>query len=254
MKGLTAMTNKEMLEILDKIAPFEYAESWDNSGMIIDSGKNYSKALIALDLTEKVIDEAAELGCGAVVCHHPAIFGGIKSIRWTDPVYKAVQAGLSVFAVHTNFDAAAGGVNDVLASALELKDTVLMGDCRDGRIGTVPTCSADDMAEKVKSALALPFVEVADAGNPITKVCVVGGSGGSFSDLARSLGCDMLITGECKHSDALHALSLGLSVIAAGHYETENPSMPALRDLLNAATDKCEFILSSSSAAPFERI
>ena len=175
------MTNTEMLSLLNRIAPFEYAESWDNSGMIIDSGSSYDKVLIALDLTENVIEEAVGSGCGAVVCHHPAIFGGIKSIRWTDPVYKAVKAGLSVFAAHTNFDAADGGVNDVLASLLGLKDTVFMGDCRDGRIGTVAPCSAADMAETVKKALRLPFVELADAGREVTKVCVIGGSGGSFA-------------------------------------------------------------------------
>ena len=248
------MTNTEMLSLLNRIAPFEYVESWDNSGMIIDSGSSYDKVLIALDLTENVIEEAVGSGCGAVVCHHPAIFGGIKSIRWTDPVYKAVKAGLSVFAAHTNFDAADGGVNDVLASLLGLKDTVFMGDCRDGRIGTVAPCSAADMAETVKKALSLPFVELADAGREVTKVCVIGGSGGSFAGEVSRLGCDLLVTGECKHSDALLALSLGLSVIAAGHFETENPSMSALRDLLSAGAPDCEFILSSSSYAPFERI
>ena len=248
------MTNKQLLEILNEIAPFEYAESWDNVGLLIDSGFEYTRVLVALDLTEAVIREAEELGCGAVVCHHPAIFSGIKRISFTDPVYKAIRAGLSVFAAHTNFDAADGGVNDVLSNLLGLKDVTYMGDNRDGRIGAVDETDTLSVAEMVKKALGIPFVEVADAGRPVAKICVVGGAGGSFAEEAHSLGCDLLITGECKHSDALKALSVGLSVVVAGHHETEDPSMKDLCAALKNKASGTEFFLSRYSSAPFERI
>ena len=248
------MTNERLSAIINEIAPFEYAAPWDNVGLLIDGGNTYSRVLVALDLTESVIKEASELGCGAVVCHHPAIFNALKLISHTDPIYKAIQSGLSVFAAHTNFDAADGGVNDVLSSLLGLQDVTFLGENRDGRVGTVGETDIRAVADNVKKALGIPFVEIADAGHDISKICVIGGAGGSYADEAKALGCDLLITGECKHNDALKALSIGLSVIVAGHHETEAPSM---KDLCSALAEKApdtEFFLSKYSSAPFERI
>ncbi|MGI5888930.1 MAG: Nif3-like dinuclear metal center hexameric protein [Oscillospiraceae bacterium] len=248
------LDNKRVLDALFDAAPESGAEEWDNVGLIVDCGNEYDSVLVALDLTFPVISEAESLGCGAVVCHHPAIFHGIKCISKNDPVFEAVKKGISVFAAHTNFDNADPGVNTVLADLLSLEDVAPLGDQPTGKMGSVPETSALKFAEKVKEALGVSFVEVADAGRPVKKVAVIGGSGGSMYRTALEAGCDLLVTGECRHNEAIEAVDNGLSIISAGHFETESPSMQLLRDMLADRLPDARIILSSASASPFKRV
>ena len=221
------VNNSEILSAIDKAAPFSIAADWDNVGLLLDMKNKSDKILFSLDLTYEAISEAKELGCGAVVCHHPAIFGtGLRKIDGNDPVIAAAANGISVFAAHTNWDGAQAGVNDVLCKLLGLSDVSPLGIY--ARMGTCPEMSAVDLAMLVKNALGIPAVHLCNSGKSVSHVAVVGGSGGDFVSAAAAAGCTALVTGECKHSDGLLARRLGVSVIAAGHYETENPSVPAL--------------------------
>ena len=248
------VTNSEIFSAINSAAPFALAAEWDNVGLLLDMKKPSERLLFSLDLTPGAVREAAGKGCGAIVCHHPAIFGpGLRRLDGEDPVVLAAGFGISVFAAHTNWDAASGGVNDQLAALLGLGNPVPLGSM--GRAGEVQECSPAEFAERVKEALCTPSVMLLDAGEPVRRVAVVGGSGGDFAPAALAAGCQLLVTGECKHHEALLALRLGVSVVAAGHFETENPSVPALLSAVQAALGpRAECLICEGAKAPFRPV
>jgi len=248
------VTNNEILASLDSVAPFNLAMDWDNVGLLLDMNGPSQRILFALDLTAEVVMEARAKGCGAIVCHHPAIFGpGLRKLESRDPIVLAATFGISVFAAHTNWDAAKGGVNDVLAGLFGLASVENFGGI--GRMGTCTDCSPDEFARRVKKALGITAVQLESSGVLVNKVAVVGGSGGDFVGAAAAAGCQMLVTGECKHHEALLARRLGISVISAGHYETENPSMYYLASALSAALGgKAECLLFEGSMPIFRTV
>ena len=248
------VTNNDILTSLDTVAPFSLAMDWDNVGLLLDMNNPSQRILFALDLTPEAVMEARAKGCGAIVCHHPAIFGpGLRRLESRDPIVMAASFGISVFAAHTNWDAASGGVNDVLANLFGLSGTETFGGI--GRMGSCPDCSPDDFARRVKKALGITALQLESSGVLVNKVAVVGGSGGDFVGAAAAAGCQMLVTGECKHHEALLARRLGISVISAGHYETENPSMYWLAAAVaNALSGKAECLLFEGSMPIFRTV
>jgi dinuclear metal center YbgI/SA1388 family protein len=120
-----------LINFLEQIAPRRLACDWDNTGLLIGSPQApVHKILVALDVDDRVLDEAAVLGADFIVAHHPLIFRPLKSVRTDLPggrtVAAALAAGIAVFAVHTNLDVVAGGVNDALASCLGLAETKVL--------------------------------------------------------------------------------------------------------------------------------
>jgi len=108
---------------INVFAPFARAESWDNVGLLIGSQeKEVTCALVALDATSAVIDEAVKEGAQLVITHHPIIFKSLKSVPAHSPVYRAIKGDIAVICAHTNLDIATGGVNDVLAELLGLRE------------------------------------------------------------------------------------------------------------------------------------
>jgi dinuclear metal center YbgI/SA1388 family protein len=118
---------QDYLNAVEAIAPFSLAESWDNPGLLIGSGhQQVRRALVALDATLAVIQEAQEAGADLIVTHHPVIYEKLGRISAESPVYQAIQKGIAVISAHTNLDTAKGGVNDALAARLGLKDVSLL--------------------------------------------------------------------------------------------------------------------------------
>ena len=222
----------ELKKVLFQIAPVELAEEWDNVGIMVNSGKETDKILFALDCTKDVVEEAKRNRCGIVVTHHPFIFHGVKSISSDSALYAAIHEDISVLSIHTNYDSTVNGVNDVLCERLELEnvtEAVTLG--RKGYLHNGPTdlrlfCSF------VKERLGVSQVSVVDAGKQAHSVMVVGGSGGDFITVAKELGCDTLVTGEAAHHEGIDAHVLGINLVVAGHYATENPSIPNLCKLV----------------------
>ena len=108
---------------INKIAPFETQESWDNSGFLVgDGNREVTKVMLALDVTEPVLNEAAEKGANLIISHHPVIFGALKEIHPKNIAFLAAEKGIAVISAHTCLDIADGGVNDCLAAALALKN------------------------------------------------------------------------------------------------------------------------------------
>lgn len=234
------VTCREVADILEEIAPKSLAETWDNPGFLI-GGQNDSaeKILVALDVTEEVVDEAIAGGFEVIIAHHPLIFHGIKQIH-TDStegrvLQKILRHGLAIFAAHTNLDSAKGGVNDVLAASIGL--TIDKPLAEDGHLGRVGHLSKDlapvDFALHVKKTLGAPMVRLSGAGQTKVKtIAVLGGSGASFLERAAEVGADAFLTGDMRYHEAQRAESLGLWVVDAGHFWTEMPIVEALAERL----------------------
>ena len=140
-------TVQQIYEEMQRIAPLALAESWDNPGLLVDCGGEVTRVLVTLDITPEVVAEAAAKHCEAIVAHHPVIFDPLRRVTAEDVPAMLLQNGISAICMHTNLDAAPGGVNDVLADLLRIENRRDFADnC--GRIGTlnVPT-TAQQLAE-----------------------------------------------------------------------------------------------------------
>lgn len=221
------LTAQELARAVAELAPPELAEQWDNVGLLLDSGEPFDRVLIALDATGQALAEARELGCGAVVTHHPLIFHPARQILAGEPLQIAARCGISVISAHTNYDAAVGGVNDQLAALLGLGEPQPVFGM--GRLGDLPQPQTlEQFAKRVKTALSLPTLFAVRGSGAVRRVAVVGGSGGSFVQQAWEAGADTLLTGEAQHHELLLAGQLGLNFVVAGHFATENPAMQGL--------------------------
>lgn len=235
------MTVSELYRILNEKIPPSLSCEWDNDGVMClpDPDREVKRILVALDITEKVVDRAIAEGFDAIISHHPLLFRGVKHMSVTDPVarrtIKLCRAGIAAFSFHTRLDALAGGVNDVLANLLGLTNITPFGDEGIGRVGKLSeSMSAAAFAAMVADRLNAPAVTLADAGKPITRVAVLGGSGGDDVLAALATGADAYVTGEAGHHWLVDAPEMGLSLIVAGHYHTEAPVCQVLADMLQS--------------------
>ena len=261
---------KEIYQLIDNFAPFETQMDFDNAGFLVGRGDSaVERVLVALDITKVVVEEAVRRGCQLIVSHHPVIFGGVKSVTdetVTGQVLLALaENGLSAICAHTNLDAAEGGVNDCLAQRLGLTDTVLLeqdGTDRRGRaygIGRIGQAhrtgvSGAEYAAYVKEKLGARSVRFEDAGIPVSRVAVGGGSCGSMLEQVRAAGCDTFVTADVKYDVFLSARAMGINLIDAGHYATENVVCPALVKLIAQAFPQVEVLLSADHREVYQDV
>jgi dinuclear metal center YbgI/SA1388 family protein len=214
------MKLSDILRVLDGIAPFDLAEKWDNVGLLVgDAEQDISKAIVTLDPGLDVISKAEETGCDLIITHHPLFIEPLKKLNLKDATAfkagKLLKAGISLVAMHTNLDAADGGVADVLAQVLGLTGIESKGYFRVGTIEPAP------LAEWVKT---LPFrnSRITDAGKQAGRIAACPGSGMSLWREAVDAGCDTIVTGDVKYHSAVNAFETGLNVVDLGHYGTES--------------------------------
>ena len=206
-----AVKVQQVLEILEQIAPPELACSWDNVGLLVDAGRPVTSIMTALDITADVVRDAAESGCELIVSHHPVIFDPLRRVTAEDVPAMLLQNGISAICMHTNLDAAPGGVNDVLADLLRIENRRDFADnC--GRIGTlnVPT-TAQQLAETC-SRMLHTHCKFVEADHPVEKLAEVSGAGGSYLQQAIDEGADCLVTGEAAHHIAILAKQKGVTI------------------------------------------
>ena len=257
MTGEKKVTVADVAAALNTVAPFDTQMEWDNCGLLVgDPSREVTRVLVALDATNEVIREAVRKGAQAVAAHHPVIFHPVKRFLAGDPAYEAAAAGVAVLAAHTCFDMAPQGVNRALADALGLTAAASLwqeGDRSLGLVGELPRpMAAAELAAWVEKALGLPggFVRYSlsqgdNPQGPVRRVAVCGGAGADYLAEAGALGCGCYITGDVRHHEFLEARRLGILLMDAGHYATENIAMASLRDQLAAALPGAEIILSS---------
>lgn len=240
------MKIKEIYEYLDSIAPYNTQCEWDNSGLMCGSlDAETDSIMLALDCTNEVVEQAAKTNCPLIVCHHPLIFHPVSKVESGTPLYNAVREGVTVISCHTNLDMAKGGVNDVLADILGLGNTeVLYAEGKPlMRMGDTSYSYIKDFAVFCGKSLN-NRVNYYDAGRTVKKVAVCGGAGGEYISEAFYAGCDTYVTGEAKHHEYLLAGELGINLIVAGHYSTENPVIKALYEKLSKAFPECSLYMA----------
>ena len=248
------MTVKDVYDFLDFIAPFETQCEWDNCGLSVGSmDKEVNKIYLALDVTSQVIEDAKAFGADLVVTHHPLIFNPVTAVKESSVLYKAVASGMSFLSSHTCLDKALGGVNDCLARVLGIKNikTSHIDGCL--KIGEVNEILPSDFAENLKNTLG-GGVAFTDCGKPIKKIAFCSGGGGDFITAASELGADALLTGEAKHHEFLASGEMGVSLFAAGHYETERVVLPYLKRLLGMKFGENIEVVISGLEAPVKYI
>lgn len=245
-------TLTKVVDFIEEIAPRSLAAEWDNPGLLVRAGEDASRILVALDITPPVVEEAQQKGCGLIVSHHPVIFHPLHRLERGNVVYRLAQAGISALCAHTNLDMAQGGVNDVLAALLGLTDVETVEPF--GRVG--------NLKEEIPAATFASFcgsrlgngVQLADAGVPVRRVVVVGGSGGDVIPQAVAEGAQCVVTGEAGHHNGLDAVESGVSLIVAGHYATEAPVVPVLAERLRQRFADAEVLVSEKQFDPFRYI
>lgn len=255
----TVTTVGKVYAFLQEKAPFELQEGFDNAGFLVGrEGAQVSKILVSLDITEQVVEEAAEQGAQLIVSHHPVIFGGIQSV--TDQtitgqiLLSLVEHGIAAICAHTNLDAVEGGVNDALALRLGLTDISHLkqegvdGQGRDygiGRVGYVTEQSLYDFSLGVKQLLGANGLRLVDGGRPVHKIAVGGGACAGMMGDALAHGCDTFVTSDVKYNHFIDAKAQGLNLIDAGHFPTENVICPVLQAWLAEQFPRVSVAISS---------
>ena len=243
-------TVADILAFLETLAPASLKMEWDNVGLLCGSkNTEVTKILVALDPFEGVCREAAEVGAQLIVTHHPLIFRAPNAITDETSIGRSImflcRQGISAVNAHTNLDIAPGGVNDVLAEKLGLQNTVTL---EDGllRMGETEEQTLPSFLTSVKDKLGCQGLRYVDSGKPVKKVAVGGGScAGEMMD-ALAVGCDTFVTSDIKYNQFWDAFDLGLNLIDAGHFYTENPIVPVLAERIAAAFPEIEVKISKT--------
>ena len=225
-------TVHEIESALFAVAPEELAQEWDNVGLLVGRpSRDVQRVLVALDITEAVIAEAEREQMDLIVAHHPIMncaWRPVQSIRSDDiqgrKLMRLIEYDISAICMHTNLDAAPGGVNDALAAALELEQVEVMeGGEGIVRTGLLPErMSLQQFLALVEERLKPNGVRYSDGGRLIRKVAVGGGACGGYFRTAAEKRCDVFVTADVKYDQFLDAKELGLTLVDAGHYPTED--------------------------------
>lgn len=235
-------TVSDILSYLETLAPRSMKMDWDNVGLLC-GGRNrpVTKVLVALDPFEGVCREASQWGAELIVTHHPLIFSPLKALTDDTAIGRSVQllcaSGISAINAHTNLDCAPGGVNDCLARALGLGNVQVIAPSGVDELGrpwgllrqgTVDSQSLADFLPNVKSVLNCEGLRYVDGGKSVHRVAVGGGACASELMDAVNAGCDTFVTADVKYNQFWDARDLGLNLIDAGHFATENPVVSLL--------------------------
>lgn len=230
-------------DYIDSFAPFDSQMGFDNAGLLIGSkDKEVKRVMVSLDASASAAEQAAKAGCQLLVTHHPIIFRPIKSLDARSAVYRLVSGGVDVICAHTNLDIAPGGVNERLAEVLGFEGFERLEDMNYCMAGTLPRkMSPAELAGLVLDRLGAEAVQLVDCGRPIKTAAIICGSGGGevYDLMGRA---DVLITGEAKHHEMLDARDGGLSMVIAGHFQTERIIVEALATRLEEKFPDVEFL------------
>lgn len=243
----------DFYKYIDGIAPFDTQESWDNSGFLVGDGeREVKRVLVALDVTEPVLNEAAEKGANLIISHHPIIFGALKEFHPKSIAFLAVEKGIAVISAHTCLDIADGGVNDCLAEALGLENTVKVDDgeglLRMGELENALSC--EEFIKYVAEKISVGGIKYTPTEKMIKKVAVCGGSGGDLYPAAISAGADAFVTSNIKHNIFIDIRRDNFCVLDAGHFCTENTVIKPLAEKLAKEFADTKIIVSETSGDP----
>ena len=239
------MKIKEVIEALERFAPLPLQESWDNAGLQVGlTEAEVSGALLCLDVTCQIVDEAIKKGCNLIVSHHPLIFRKLARLTGEDYVQQAVMKALAnnivILSMHTNMDNARGGVNYKVAEKMGLRNVRFMSprqvdgvECGSGVMGEFEEpVAADDFIIMLKKTFGVECVQANQLlRRPIRTVAMCGGSGSFFLDEAVAAGADAFLTGE-MHYHEFFGREQQIQIAVIGHYQSEQYTSEIFRDII----------------------
>lgn len=244
------MKCREIMEILEELAPKRMACDWDNPGLLAGRReKEVKKILLTVDADDETVKKAIADGADMIVSHHPLIFKAVKHVTDEDFIGRRlvsmIQADISYFAMHTNFDAAPGCMADIVAERMGLINSEPLEEMGEengipygiGKVGALPEPMAGmAFAKQIKEEFGLPFVTVYGKelweNEPIKRAAVCPGSGGSTIKAALAAGAQALVTGDIGHHEGIDAAAQGLMIVDAGHYGLEHVFMDYMESYL----------------------
>ncbi len=249
------MEISDVLAVLRRLAPEDLALDGDPIGLLVDrDAAEISKIGVCLDATPAAVRLAVAAQVQLIAAHHPLIYRPLKRLG-TDPVSVAVKTlvrhDLALYAMHTNWDAAPGGINDTLAECLELMDVQPLG--TQGlhalpRLGTLASPRPlADFARFVETALGCAETSALRCGNcdprqMISRVAVCGGAGAEMAEAVQAAGAEAFVTSDIRHDQFWDAEARGLALLDAGHGATETPGMRVLVRTLPALLPGVEVV------------
>ena len=250
-------TVKEILQFIESIAPVSMKEDWDHVGLNCGhADQEVTKILVALDPFAHVCQEAKEVGAQLLITHHALIWEQGFITDQTEQGRNTlflIENKIAHINAHTNLDCAPGGVNEILANKLGLENIQVVnpqGTDEQGReygllrCGTVRAQTLTDFLPVVKEALGCKALKFVDCGKPVTKVAVGGGACAGFMKQALEAGCDTFVTADTRYNQFWDAQTMGIHLIDAGHFHTENPVCAYLAQQLQAAFPEIQVVLS----------
>ena len=256
------MKIREVVDALERFAPLPLQEGWDNAGLQVGlTEAEVSGALLCLDVTESVVDEALQKGCNLIVSHHPLIFRALKHVTGATEiertVIKAIRNNIAIVSMHTNMDNARGGVNFKIAEKMGLCDVRFIGEdgaAADKGSGVVGELAASMAAKDFIGMLKTVFkVECVQCNRllmrNIKRVAICGGSGAFMLDEAINSGADAFVTGEMHYHDYFaHEQQIQIAVI--GHYQSEQFTNEIFNSIIKEACPDVKTFLTSTNTNP----
>jgi dinuclear metal center YbgI/SA1388 family protein len=268
----------EVVNALERFAPLPLQEDYDNAGLQVGlTAADVSGALLCLDVTEQVVDEAVANGCNLIVSHHPLIFHRLSCISDADyvqrTVMKAIEHKVAIVSMHTNLDAAEGGVNFKIAEKLGLCDVRFIGKTQtatapqplgagtpgtttevrggEGVIGRfAEPMAADDFLLLLKQRFDVECVMANELlRRPIATVALCGGAGDFLLPVAVKAGADAFLTGE-MHYHQYFGYEQRVQIAVIGHYQSEQYTKEILRDIIQRDCPGVRCVMSAINTNP----
>ncbi len=249
------LTVKAVYDCIDRFAPFETAESYDNVGLLVGQwDQPVTRLLCTLDVTEKTVHEALSAGAELIVSHHPLMFHGRKSLIVGDPEADTLRAlivsGISLISAHTNWDQSCLSGSAASAEAIGVTDLRQEGYLFTGDL-PVPA-SAGKVKALIEQRIGAPVRLYGDQLRQISTMSFGGGAFGEGYLAALAAGAQAYLTGEIRHHEIIDAVARGLVIFDAGHYASEAPMIPCLmRYLRENLTGFSPARIIQSSLLPF---
>ena len=224
----------DILHNLEQVAPVALSDDfckkysiYDNSGIIYDGGEEICGALFSLDLSTKSVEVAKARGFNLIVTHHPAIYGGISRIKYSDPIAKCIQSGISIISMHLNFDAAPEGIDYHLMRGLGGRNAEILASLDGGGYGRIYSVSPESFTEyfsKVKKGFLTDRAVSFGGEREVKKVASFCGAGcdDKAINFAISRGADVFVSSDMKHHEIAALLEHGINVIQLTHYSAES--------------------------------
>ena len=240
----------DVYQTMCRLAPLELELSFDNAGFLVGRADAVcERALLALDLTDTVLDEALREGASLIITHHPVIFDPLRNVTDETPtgrrLLRLIENRMAVISMHTNLDIVEGGVNDVLLDLCGARREGVLDENGCGRFGRLPEqLSLSAFLARLRDKLPCHGLRYYDAGRPVERLAVLGGAGVNSLPRAVSLGCDTFLTADIKYHKFQLAAELGVNLIDGDHFGTENPVLYALLPKLQAAHPTVDFMIS----------